>query len=226
MVPIRSVAYSSLPRAELHLCSWHPLAWLLGGRLHVASTRPMGCQQSAKLSSVLRTSAAYEAQDQSFCFLLFHSLPQMPFLRSGWLIGFVKGRECCAMEQVLPAPTVSHCLVPSTASCAGIFSSPAAVLGAGESSCTQLLFSWGGNSPGPAAITAASILLEGGVVGPCLHWIFSFGHPVTVGYIPDARHLAQIAYTDCLKYLCLCSKVQKCLSFEKELCSRVFVKLW
>lgn len=165
-------------------------------------------------------------------------LPSFPFFASDaispqWVAAWFCQRQgvlchgAVGRERVLLAPTAFHCLVPSRASCAGIFSSPAALLGAVKSSCTQLLFSWGGSSPGSGTtIPAASILLEGGVVGPCLHWIFSFGHPVIVGYIPDTRHLAQIAYTDCLKYLCLCSKAQKYLSFEKELCSRVFVKLW
>lgn len=52
------------------------------------------------LSIVLSSSAAYEAQAQSFCLLLFRSLPQMSFLCIGWLLAFVKGRECCAMEQL------------------------------------------------------------------------------------------------------------------------------
>ena len=47
----------------------------------------------------------------------------------------------------------------------------------------------GGNGPGPGtqsflAFTApvASILLEGGVDGPCLHLIFCCGHRKVVGY--------------------------------------------
>lgn len=39
---------------------------------------------SYTLSNVLSASAACEVQARSFCFLLFHPLPQMSFLRTGW----------------------------------------------------------------------------------------------------------------------------------------------
>lgn len=92
---------------------------------------------SQTLPSVLSTSAAYKAQAQSFF------LPSFPFFASDvtsphWVAAWFCQRQgvlchgAVGRERVLPAPTASFssCLVPSTASCAEIFNSPASsVLG-------------------------------------------------------------------------------------------------
>lgn len=157
-------------------------------------------------------------------FLLFHSLPQTSLHRTGWLLGFVKGRECCAMEQLEGSECCQLLLLPSVA----VLCPPQLPVlrsstlqqhqcwGEGKS-CSSRLRVLRRQQPGAWNNCSCCIRSSGGSSGWALPSSdFYFGHPVVVGCIPDTRHLAKVACTDSVKYLCLCSKAQKCSCFEKE----------
>lgn len=130
------MTYSSLPRAEPHLCCWHPLLWLLGvgctwrarGRWIVSSQlnsaqylkrrcclRGPGPKLLPSFFSILCLRRRFSALGG--CLVLSKAGSAVPW--SSWKGASAASSHC-----------FSSCLVPSTASCAEIFNSPAAsVLG-------------------------------------------------------------------------------------------------